>query len=87
MHQEINAQSYDAVIISADNLAGVEKIDIFMDVNGSWEIALDNAGVVAKLTATRYQWGLPGGCRYGVLKDDTVGACAVTVNVRQEGAP
>ena len=74
---DFNSGAYPAVVIAADNLAGAEEADIFMDVNGTWKTVVDLTGTAVKLTASITMVTLEGGPRYGVVKDATAGACAV----------
>jgi len=72
-----DAALYSSVTISADNLAGVEEVDIYEAAGNTWKIATDGTGTAYKLTATVTSWNLIGGKTYAVSKDATAGACGV----------
>ncbi len=78
----LDATGYAAVILSANLLAGAEEVDIFFNSGGTWMTAADSTGTAIKLTATITSQVLEGGPMYGVLKDATVGACAVVADLQ-----
>lgn len=67
------------VQVVADNLAGVEEVDIFVSVDGgtTWITLVDSVGTAIVLTATVPMQTIYGQGLYGFLKDATVGACGV----------
>ncbi len=71
--QEINLTSYKEGVISADNLAGAEEVDLF--IRG--KALTDKDGNVQKLTATIPALVLTGYRHYTFSKDATAGACAI----------
>lgn len=74
---KFNSKWYKHVVLAADTLAGAEEVDIYIEVNGKYLVAIDTDNEVAKLTATAPVITLPGGPVYAVLKDATAGACGV----------
>lgn len=79
--REVNLQAYENGILSVDALAGAEEVDVFISVNGGWEVAPDTDGTAIKLTTTQTTKVLQGGAIYAVDKDSTAGACAVTLTL------
>ncbi len=71
---QVNAQSYPSIILSADNLAAAEEVDIYYE-NG--KVVTDSSGTAIKLTATITAVPLLGGVIYFASKDVTAGACAL----------
>lgn len=74
---KFNSSWYDHVVIAADTLAGAEEVDIYIEVNGKYLVAISTDNTAAKLTAAAPVITLPGGPVYAVLKDATAGACGV----------
>lgn len=74
----VNAVGYREVVIHADNLAGAEEVDIYLNSN-STKIAIKNynTSAAAKLTADDPAITLVGGLEYFVAKDATAGSCGV----------
>lgn len=68
---------YTHAALSAEDLAGVEEVDIVKDVGGTWKALTDKDGNVQVLTATITTLVVDAAGRYGVLKDATVGSCGV----------
>jgi hypothetical protein len=83
--QPFETNGYSGVIVSADNLATTEEVDIFVNVGGTWKTLVDASGTAVKLTATiTFQNLQPGPC-YAVVKDATAGSCGVFVDYLTEG--
>ena len=78
--QGFETNGYERIMVCADNLAGAEEVDLFIEAGGTF-VALPDAAMTgtAKLTATITALALDAGYRYGVRKDSTVGACGVYV--------
>lgn len=76
--QTVQSLNHSSIFLSADNLAGVEEVDIYYRANNAWVVVADpSTGNAVKLTASIPVVRLAGGPLYGVLKDATAGACGV----------
>jgi hypothetical protein len=73
----IETANYDSVTVSAPGLATTEEVDIFTGTPGGWAIYAGAGGAAVKLTASLQAVTLPGGPRYGFLKDSTAGAVGI----------
>lgn len=73
----IDSQNYANIFLSADNLGSGEEVDIQVKVGNSYKTVTDLTGAAVKLTQTISIVELAGGPEYAVIKDATVGACAV----------
>lgn len=82
----VESGSYQTITISADNLAGVETADIFVNVGGTWKTLVDATGTAVKLTASITFQCLEGGPTYGVTKTATAGSCGVFADLHPAGA-
>lgn len=67
------------IIISADNLATTEEVDVEVYVGNDTYKAYRSGGAVVVLTATEYVKTLPAGPTYRLKKDATAGACGVII--------
>ena len=71
---EANARGYTSIVLSADNLAGAEVVNIY--IHGSKAVT-DSSGTVKTLTASIPAIELAGGVVYTVSKPVTAGACTI----------
>jgi hypothetical protein len=79
--QPVDASAYDAVILSANNLAGAETVSVFQNSGGTW-IAVTEGGSPVTLTASAPSVALEGGPLYAVTKSATVGSCGVFADLK-----
>jgi hypothetical protein len=65
------------VSFTATNLATTETITPYVGGGAGWTPLYDSSGTQLKLTATKPQLELPGGCHYAFDKDATAGAASL----------
>lgn len=79
-----DTKGMSSVVISASNLAGLEKVKLFRNVAGTWIQVVNSSGAAVELaavgTAPGPSYELPGGATYSFSKDSTAGACAVAIS-------
>jgi hypothetical protein len=83
-HPTYNAREVEWFIVTADNLAGVEEIDVYVQAGATYIVAKDENGVAFKLAATAatnnaLQLQFAGGLMYQFRKDATGGDCGIYI--------
>lgn len=74
---KVHTSGYASVIISADNLAGAEEVDLYYSSGGTAKLVINESGTTQKLTATISALELKAGPTYMASKDATTGDCGV----------
>lgn len=77
-----DARACDSITVSADNLAGAEKVQLLVIAGATAKQVTDIYGTAINLTVNCSSVALEGGARYQFAKDATAGACAVYVSVK-----
>jgi hypothetical protein len=77
----VETGAYGTVTFSADNLAGAEEVDLFVNVGGTWKTLVDADGAAVTLTVNKTFATVEGGPTYAAVKDATAGACGVFVDL------
>lgn len=72
-----DSSKYSSVVVSADNLATTEEVDIYALSGGTWKAVVNVSGTAQKLTASIPHLKLESGPLYKCAKDATAGACGV----------
>ena len=82
-NQTLLTENYDAIVLHADALAGVEEVLVFI-AGGAQRVAYPGPGSAqARLSATTLAITLPAGPCYLIDKPATAGACGVYASVAQ----
>ena len=77
-----DASDCDAIIVSADNLAGAEVVNLQVMCGANAKQVSDIYAVAVNLTATCPAVALEGGAQYKFSKGITAGLCGVYVSVK-----
>jgi hypothetical protein len=77
-----DAGDCDAIIVSADNLAGAETVTLKVMAGATAKQVSDIYGVAVNLTLSCPSVALEGGAQYQFVKSVTAGACGVYVSVK-----
>lgn len=72
-----HANGAGEVAFTATGLATTETITPYVGGGAAWTAVFDASGTQLKLTATKPQLTLPGGCIYAFDKDATAGAVSL----------
>jgi hypothetical protein len=77
-----DASDCDAIIVSADNLAGAETVGLRVMAGANAKQVTDIYAVAVNLTASLPAVALEGGAQYQFVKSVTAGLCGVYVSVK-----
>lgn len=77
-----DANDCDAIVVSADNLAGAETVTLKVICGANAKQVTDIYAVAINLTATLSAVALEGGAQYQFVKSVTAGLCGVYVSVK-----
>lgn len=80
--KRVNVNAGQEVQLTASGLATTETMTPYVGgPNGAWTAIFDSSGAQVKLTATKPQLSLPGGCHYAIDKDATAGAAGLDASI------
>lgn len=78
---EFNTHGMVSCVITANGLATTERVDLFRNVNGTWQVVVNASGTAVELapigTGNGPSYELPGGAVYAFDKDATAAATSV----------
>lgn len=77
-----DARACDSITVAADNLAGVEKVQLLVIAGTTAKQVTDIYGTAINLTVNCSSVALEGGAQYQFIKDVTASSCAVYVSVK-----
>ena len=77
-----DASDCDAIVVSADNLAGAETVGLRVMSGANAKQVTDIYAVAVNLTASLPAVALEGGAQYQFVKSVTAGLCGVYVSVK-----
>ena len=77
-----DASDCDAIVVSADNLAGAETVGLRVMSGANAKQVTDIYAVAINLSATLPAVALEGGAQYQFVKSVTAGLCGVYVSVK-----
>lgn len=80
LKKPFDAQNYEWISVSADNLGVGENVQIFFMSGVTWVALSDLSGNAVVLSSTITSVGLLGGRYYGFNKDVTAGSCGIYVD-------
>ncbi len=82
--QPFPSDQYDSITVAADNLAGVETVQLRSWVNGHLKQVTDIYGTAINLSLSTPAVALEGGISYVFIKSITVGLCGIFVYPKQK---